>query len=120
VLAPGLLGEITATVTDGDTARALGSGEVQVLATPRVVALVEAATLAALADGLDDDTTTVGTRVELDHLAPSPVGAQVTATAELTEVSGRRLTFDVSLRSGPETLARGRVTRAVVARSRFP
>ncbi len=120
MLAPGLTGEITAVVTDRDTARAFGSGEVQALATPRAVALVEAATLAALAGALDEGATSVGTRVELDHLAPSPVGAEVVATAELVEVTGRRLTFDVTVRSGSDTLARGRVTRAVVARSRFP
>ena len=120
MLVPGLTGELTAVVTDRDTAREIGSGEVRVLATPRVVALVEAATLAALAGALDEDTTSVGTRVELDHLLPSPVGAEVTATAELVEVAGRRLTFAVTLTSGPDTLARGRITRAAVPRSRFP
>ena len=118
MLAPGLRGEITAVVTDRDTAQAIGSGEVLVLATPRVFTLETGTRIDTGA--LDADTTTVGTRVELDHLAPSPVGAEVTATAELTDVAGRRLTFDVRLTSGPDLLARGRVTRAAVPRSRFP
>jgi fluoroacetyl-CoA thioesterase len=120
VLPPGLRGSASLVVTDSDTARAIGSGEVQVLATPRVLALAEAATLAALSGALDEDTTSVGSRVELDHLAPSPIGAEVTATAELVEVTGRRLTFDVSMRSGDTLVARARITRAAVPRSRFP
>lgn len=120
MLAPGLVGDVSTTVTDSDTAQALGSGDVRVLATPRVLALVEAATVAAVAGALDADRTSVGTRVELDHLAPSPVGTSVQARAELVEVAGRRLTFEVSLSQGGEVVARGRVTRAVVARSRFP
>jgi predicted thioesterase len=120
VLAPGLGGEVTASVTEGDTALAVGSGEVRVLATPRVVALVEAASVDALAGQLDPGTTSVGTRVELDHLAPSPVGARVTARAELVEVAGRRLTFDVTLSQDGAAVARGRIIRAVVDRARFP
>ena len=90
------------------------------LATPRVVALAEAATLAALAGQLDPGNTSVGTRVELDHLAPSPVGAEVEATAELVEVAGRRLTFTVKVTQDGRVVARGRITRAVVDRARFP
>lgn len=120
MLAPGLRGEATLIVTEGDTARVVGSGDVGVLATPRVVALAEAATLAALAGSLADGTTSVGARVELDHLAPSLVGAEVTASAELVEAAGRRLTFDVSVRSAGTTVARARITRAVVPRDSFP
>ena len=120
MLAPGLVGNRTMRVTDSDTASAVGSGEVQVLATPRVLALAEAATVAALAGALPDGSTSVGTRVELDHLAPSPVGAEVEATAELVEVAGRRLTFSVSVTQEGREVARGRITRAVVDRARFP
>ncbi|HZB48080.1 MAG TPA: hotdog domain-containing protein [Mycobacteriales bacterium] len=90
------------------------------LATPRVVALAEAATVAALAGRLDPADTSVGTRVELDHLAPSPVGAEVVVRAELVEVTGRRLSFEVTVRQDGREVARGRVLRAVVARDRFP
>ena len=90
------------------------------LATPRVVALAEAATVAALAGALDADRTSVGTRVEIDHLAPSPVGAEVEATAELVDVTGRRLTFEVRVSQDGREVARARITRAVVDRARFP
>ena len=120
MLAPGLVGNRSLRVTDSDTAQAVGSGEVRVLATPRVVALAEAATVAAVAGVLEAGTTSVGTRVELDHLAPSPVGADVAATAELVEVSGRRLTFTVRVKQDGREVARGRITRAVVDRARFP
>ena len=119
MLAPGLVGNRTLRVTEGDTAAAVGSGDVAVLATPRVVALAEAASVAALAGALDAGRTSVGTRVELDHLAPSPVGAEVTASAELVEVSGRRLTFDVRVTQDGREVARGRLLRAVVDRARF-
>lgn len=120
MLAPGLAGEVTLSVTDRDTALAVGSGEVRVLATPRVVALAEAASLQALAGALDPESTSVGVRVELDHLAPSPVGATVTARAELVQVTGRRLTFDVTVSQDGAPVARGHLTRAVVDRTRFP
>lgn len=107
-------------VTEGDTAAAIGSGEVRVLATPRLVALAEAATMAALAGRLDPAETSVGTRVELDHLAPSPVGARLTAAAELVGVAGRKLTFEVRVSQDGREVGRGRLLRAIVARDRFP
>jgi fluoroacetyl-CoA thioesterase len=73
-LEPGLRAAFQYTVTEADTAAALGSGEVPVLATPRVLALAERATVAAVADALAAGATTVGTRVELDHLAPARSG----------------------------------------------
>jgi fluoroacetyl-CoA thioesterase len=111
---------VSARVTADDTATALGSGDVAVLGTPRAVALAEAATVAAVAGTLPAGRTTVGTRVELDHLAPSPVGATVTAEAVLVERTDRRLTFEVRLTQDGELVASGRVTRAVVDRTRFP
>ncbi|MEY2437663.1 MAG: fluoroacetyl-CoA thioesterase, partial [Acidimicrobiaceae bacterium] len=73
-LEPGLAGDVAIIVSDDDTAVALGSGEVLVLATPRVVCLVEQATVKALDGRLDPGTTHVGMRVQLDHLAPTAVG----------------------------------------------
>ena len=116
VLEPGLSAVVEEIVTDSDTAVALGSGDVEVLGTPRVLALLEAASLAG---ALDPALTTVGTRVELDHLAPSPVGATVRAGAELVEVAGGRLTFQVRMSQAGRDVARGRVVRAVVDRDRF-
>lgn len=110
---------VTTTVTEADTARALGSGDVDVLGTPRALALAEAATVRAAAAGLEPGQTTVGTRVELDHLAPSPVGATVRAEATLVERGARRLTFEVRLTQDGRPVATGRVVRAIVDRDRF-
>lgn len=118
-LTPGLSATATLTVTEADTAVALRSGDVPVLATPRVVALAEEATVAAVAGALGPGRTTVGTRVELEHLAPSVLGAIVVAQARLDAVDGRRLTFTVSVVDGPTEVARGRVDRVVVERERF-
>src|SRR5919204_6464969 len=90
-LEPGLEAAFRYTVTGADTAAALGSGEVPVLATPRVLALAERATVAAVAGALEAGATTVGTRVELDHLAASPVGTDLEIDAVLERVAGRRV-----------------------------
>jgi len=118
-LQPGLSARVELTVTDADTAQTLGSGDVPVLATPRVLALAEAATVAALAARLDTGQTTVGTRVELDHVAATAVGRHVTALAILAKVDGRRLLFDIVVRDGDELVAEGRVERVMVDRQRF-
>jgi predicted thioesterase len=118
-LTAGLTAEVALTVTEADTATALGSGDVPLLATPRIVALVEEATVAATAGHLEAAQTTVGTRVELDHHHATPVGATVQAQARLVEVDGRRLAFDVVLRDGDAVAAQGRVERVVVDRERF-
>jgi fluoroacetyl-CoA thioesterase len=97
---PGLTGRLTTTVATGDTAEAIGSGDVPVLATPRVVALVEAASVAALDGALDDGQTSVGTRIALGHDEASAVGAELTVRSELVEVDGRRLTFYVAVYEG--------------------
>jgi fluoroacetyl-CoA thioesterase len=113
-LEPGLRAAFPYTVAEADTAVALGSGEVPVLGTPRVVGLAEGATVAAVAGALAAGATTVGARVELDHLAPSLVGAELEVEAVLERVDGRRLGFAVQVREGDRVVARGRVTRVVV------
>ncbi|RLP87026.1 MULTISPECIES: thioesterase family protein [unclassified Micromonospora] len=117
--APGLTAQVELTVTDADTAQAVGSGDVPVLGTPRVLALAEAATVAATATTMPSGSTTVGTRVELEHLAPTVVGRTVRAQALLAAVDGRRLSFEVTVTEGDETVARGRVERILVDRQRF-
>ncbi|MEV4765152.1 hotdog domain-containing protein [Micromonospora chokoriensis] len=117
--APGLTAQVELTVTDADTAQAVGSGDVPVLGTPRVLALAEAATVAATATGMPPGSTTVGTRVELEHLAPTVVGRTVRAQAVLATVDGRRLSFEVTVSDGDQTVARGRVDRIMVDRQRF-
>jgi fluoroacetyl-CoA thioesterase len=84
--APGLTARVELTVTDADTAQWLGSGDVPVLGTPRVLALAEAATVAATARQMPGGVTTVGVRAEVEHRAPTPVGRLVTALATLAKV----------------------------------
>ena len=106
-------------VTEADTAIAMRSGEVPVLSTPRVVALAEEAAVAAVAGRLGAGETTVGMRVQLDHLHPSAIGGEVTATATLEKVEGRRLTFTVSITDRCGLIAAGKVTRVVVDTEKF-
>lgn len=118
-LTPGLTAQVELTVTDADTAQAMGSGDVPVLGTPRVLALAEAATVAATASRLPPGSTTVGTRVELEHTAASPVGVTVVASVTLAKVDGRRLLFEVRVTADDRPVAEGRVERALVDRHRF-
>ena len=116
---PGLSGRVALTVADADTAEVLGTGEVSVLATPRLIALGEQATVAALAGQLPADQTSVGVRVQFDHLAPVRVGSTVTAEAVLERVEGRRLVFTVSATDASGLVGAGRITRVVVDRTGF-
>jgi fluoroacetyl-CoA thioesterase len=112
------------TVTEDDTAAALGSGSLPVLATPRLLAWCEAATCAALEPALPPGGTSVGTRVVLEHLAASPVGHRLEITAAVAHVDGRlhRLTVGARHLSGDRPAAvvgAGEVTRVVVDAERF-
>lgn len=119
-LAAGLRAEIVTVVSGADTAERMGSGDVPVLGTPRLLALAEEATVAAVAKGLPPGHTSVGTVVRLEHLAASPVGMEVTVAAELTEVDGRRLAFRVSATDARGTvIGSGLIERAVVDRETF-
>src|SRR4029453_11893274 len=118
-LATGLRAEVRLLVTDADTARALGSGSVDVLGTPRVIALGEEAACRAIDSRLDAGSTSVGMRVRVDHLLPTPVGAEVVAEAVLEKIEGRRLTFTVSASDERGLVAAGKVTRVVVDLERF-
>ena len=109
---------VTHTVTDDDTAIALGSGDLAVLGTPRLLAWFEEATCGAVA--LEEASTSVGTRVEVEHLAASPVGAEVTATATVVHRDGRLIRFQVVAHDAEgAVLATGEVQRVVVDRYRF-
>jgi fluoroacetyl-CoA thioesterase len=115
----GVTAEVELTVTDADTALALRSGEVNVLATPRVVGLCEEASIAALAGQLGDQETSVGTRIEMAHLAPVLVGSRVRACATLEKMEGRRLVFNVTVSDRSGLVAAGRLTRVVVETEQF-
>lgn len=118
-LAPGLQARLLIMVEREDTAAKVGSGDVPVLATPRVLALAEQATRQAVAGALAPGQTSVGTRVSLEHLAASPVGAHVEVAVELTEVDGRRLVFGFTARDREALVASGTIERVVVDRERF-
>jgi predicted thioesterase len=111
----------TFTVTDSDTAAALGSGSLEVLGTPRMLAWCEAATCAAVDPDLPEGRTSVGTRVQLEHVGASAVGAVVRVTATVAYVDGRLVRFEVAAEQDPDgrLVAHGEVTRVVVDRERF-
>src|SRR5688572_24381885 len=115
----GMSAAVELTVSESDTAAAMGSGSVAVLATPRLVALCEQATCLAVEEALAEGETTVGMRIQLDHLAPVRVGSTVRAEATLERVEGRRLTFTVSVSDGSGLVAAGKVTRATVEEGPF-
>ncbi|AHH18749.1 putative thioesterase [Nocardia nova SH22a] len=118
-LQPGLEAEFSIEVTAADTASALGSGDVDVLATPRIVALAEEATVRAIADALSGGRTSVGTEVSVRHRRPSLPGTTLTVCARLVEVDEARLTFRVVARAGEVLVADGTVRRTVVDRKDF-
>jgi len=118
-LRPGLAASASLVVTEDDTALALHTGDVPVIATPRIVRLAEEASVNAIEGMLADGTTSVGYRVQLDHLAPTPVGGKVRAEATLEAIEGRRLTFRVSVSDGHGLVAAGRITRVIVETDRF-
>jgi predicted thioesterase len=119
MIQPGLEETVQETVTPEMTASGLGSGDVTVLGTPAVLALVERVAVAAVAGSLEPGSTTVGARVELDHLAPTPVGALVSASARLDTVEGRRLTFSFEVSDPGGPVARGTHLRVLVGREAF-
>jgi predicted thioesterase len=116
---PGLSAEVELVVSDDDTAIALRSGQVPVLGTPRVVALCEEATVAALAGRLEPGETSVGHTVQLDHVAPTRVGTKVKAEATLLKVNGRKLIFSVSVTDARGLIAAGKIQRVIVDADRF-
>ena len=106
-------------MTEDQTAIALGSGDVPALGTPAVLALMEQAACDAVAGGLAEGETSVGTWAELEHLAPSKVGAETVATAELIAAEGHALEFTCEVRDGDTVVARARHRRSIVDRERF-
>ncbi|WP_332643860.1 thioesterase family protein [Aeromicrobium sp.] len=109
---------VTHTVREAHTAIAVGSGDLPVLGTPVVLAWCEEATCAAL--DLAAEQTSVGTRVDLEHLAASPVGTEVTATATVIHIDGRLVRFQVAALDAAGTLlASGEIRRVIVDRERF-
>jgi predicted thioesterase len=118
-LAVGLRGRASLRVTPQHTAGAWGSGDVPVYGTPSLVALLETAAVKAVAGKLDPGETTVGTWIEVSHLAATPVGAEVSAEAELVGVEGRKLAFTIVAHDDRNKIGECRHQRVIVSRERF-
>ncbi|CAM4008963.1 thioesterase family protein [Smaragdicoccus niigatensis] len=118
-LNPGLSARFDVEITPEDTALQLGSGDVEVLGTPRLVALAERATVMAVALDLPMGSTTVGTDVAIRHRKATLPGSTISVTAELVGVEGSKLTFDVSAHENGTLIASGQISRAVVDRKEF-
>jgi fluoroacetyl-CoA thioesterase len=111
---------VSRTVTDADIAQTLGTGDVPVLASSRLLTWAEAATCAAIDSDLDESQTTVGMRLELQHEQPSPLDTTVFVRAELTRVDGRVLVFEVQAEhEDGQVVGRAQVSRVLVDRQRF-
>ncbi len=119
MLEVGLKYESVTVVSDSNSAKTLGSGDMDVFATPAMVALMENAAMLAVAAELPDGSATVGTQMNTSHIKASPIGASITASAELVEVDGRKLTFTVKAWDEKGVIGEGTHTRFVVDRERF-
>ncbi len=115
----GLTGEKTAAVTETLTARYMGSGGLDVYATPAMIALMEAAAVAAVDPLLSEGKASVGTALEVKHLAATPLGQEVRARAEVTDVDGKRVTFNVQAWDEKQLIGEGKHTRYVIDIERF-
>jgi predicted thioesterase len=118
-LLPGLTGETEMVVSQADTAIRLGSGSVPVLGTPALVGLMEGAAVRALTDHLSPGQTSVGGRIDVRHLAPTPVGMHVRVRAELLEVEGRRLVFHVEAWDEVEQIGKATHERFIINEKKF-
>jgi fluoroacetyl-CoA thioesterase len=118
-LAPGLVGRIALEASGRHSAAEWGSGAVPVFATPSLVGLMESAAMEALRDSLPEGDTTVGTRIDVEHLAATPLGDTVRAEARLAAVDGRRLVFEIDAYDSVRLIGRARHERAIVSRERF-
>jgi fluoroacetyl-CoA thioesterase len=118
-LKPGLRGTSTVVVAEENTAAHFGAGGVHVFGTPMMIGLMENAAFSAIQPLLPEGQSSVGTRVNVTHLAATPIGMTVTATAELIEVDGRRLVFRVEARDEKELIGEGQHERFIITLDRF-
>lgn len=119
MLEKGLKHQSVMRVMDGNTAEFIGSGDMAVLATPAMVALMENAAMLAVALHLEEGETTVGAMISTSHLKPSKIGNTISAIAELTEVEGRKLTFKIEAYDADQLIGSGEHIRYVVNRAKF-
>ena len=115
----GMKFEIKINVEEKDTAKAVGSGTLAVLATPRMIALMEEAAYKCIGAELESGSTSVGTLMDVKHLSATPVGMDVTAIAEVTGIEGRKVTFKVEAYDGVGMIGEGIHERFIVFEERF-
>ena len=115
----GMVGSAEITVDISNTAMTMGSGDLNVFATPAMVALMEKAATLAIKECLSEGYTTVGTMINVKHLAATPIGVKVTATATLIEMDGKRLMFKVEAFDGTEKIGEGQHERFIINVDRF-
>ena len=118
-LSPGITNEKSVAVTLANTALAMGSGTLRVFATPAMIALCEGCCAESVEDLLDDGMTSVGTKVEIEHLAASPLGSSILCKSRLVSVDGRRLDFEVEVFDNVGLIGKGEHTRFIVDAERF-
>ena len=111
--------KITIAVQTTDTAKAFGSGELEVLATPRMIALMENCAYKCIEDDLDDGASTVGTMINVKHLSATPVGMEVSVEAEVSEVDGRRIAFSLKAYDECGLIGEGTHERFIVYSEKF-
>ena len=119
MLTVGIRGEQSQLVTPENTAKTMGSGTLDVFATPALVALAEKTCWMSVAPELEEGCGTVGTRLELDHSAPTPVGMTVTCESELTAMEGRKLVFRVTLHDEKGPVGGGVHERFIINDAKF-
>lgn len=119
MLEAGIRGQASVAVTLENTARTMGSGTLEVFATPALAALAEKTCWESVAPQLDPGCGTVGTQLSLEHTAPTPVGMTVTCESELIAVDGRKLTFSVTMRDEKGQVGHGMHQRFVINDAKF-
>ena len=119
MLETGMRGTKTVTVNESNTAKVMGSGTLDVFATPALIALMEETCWRSVADELEDGCGTVGTLLEIKHTAPTPIGMDVTCESVLTEADGRRLVFEVIARDAKGVVGEGRHERFIIQNEKF-
>ncbi len=115
----GATGEELVTVNSSNTARSMGSGELEVFATPAMIALMEKAATNAISNVMPSDSSSVGTMMNVKHIAASPLGMMITAKATLIEVDGKRLVFNVEAFDEKDKIGEGQHERFIINIDRF-
>ena len=118
-IVPGKMAASSTLVSESNTAKAVWSGSLEVFATPMMIALMECAACECLSDCMEEGQTSVGSSISVEHTKASPIGAEITATATIESVSGRRIEFVVTARDNSGEIGKGAHTRYIVDAERF-